>query len=62
MDPRIRPACTRQLNITAKHRAQRLSQLACHRLDMRLLLLLRKTSIGSPVVTHTQHEGLVAAI
>ena len=62
MDPRIRPACTRQLNITAKHRAQRLSQLTCNRLDMRLLLLLRKTSVGGPVVTHTQHEGLVAAI
>ena len=62
MNTCIRPACTRQLNITAKHRAQRLSQLACHRLDMRLLLLLRKTSVGGPVVTHTQHEGLVAAI
>ena len=62
MDPRIRPACTRQLNITAKHRAQRLSQLTCHRLDMRLLLLLRKTSVGGPVVTHAQHESLAAAI
>ena len=62
MDPRIRPACTRQLNITAQHRTQRLSQLACHRLDMRLLLLLRKTSVGGPVVAHTQHKSLVAAI
>ena len=62
MYPRIRPACTRQLNITAKHRAQRLSQLTCHRLDMRLLLLLCKTSVGGPVVAHTQHKSFVAAI
>ena len=62
MNTRIRPACTRQLNITAQHRAQRLSQLTCHCLDMRLLLLLRKSSVGGPVVTHTQHKSFVAAI